>query len=498
VSSLPGLGSVGSVLSGLSLDFPGQAAIFEGPRLQEPVEFLGGGELSVRLTSSTGEAVLFAKLYDVDAEGRAELPDAQLAPLRVRNLPTTGTGRLVTIALPELSTRFAAGHRVRVALSTTDQAYLGSREPATYTVGGGDGARLLLTTSPAPASGGLAPLALAGLAGLGLALLGLLLSWLRRRRRRAAAVVGRTAALAVSERTPPLEIIGLSKVWSNGLTAVDDVTLTVAHGEILGLLGPNGAGKTTTLRMALGLIHPTAGDVRIFGTTVTPGTPALERVGAFVEGPGFLPHLSGIDNLKLWWQANGARWEDAQADEALAIAGLGSAIERPVSSYSQGMRQRLAIAQAMLGMPDLVILDEPTNGLDPPQIVEMRRVIRSIAERGATVVLSSHLLAEVEQTCTSVAVMSRGALVAQGSVSDVVGADRAVQIDLAGRHDLALKVISGLPGIAAVDRVGDGVAVELGKVSREDVLRALVSSGVPVTGMAPRRALEQTFLELVS
>jgi ABC-2 type transport system ATP-binding protein len=498
LSSLPGLGQASNLLGGLSIDLPGQSAVFEGPRLVKPVELLGGGELDVRLTSSTGELVAFVKLYDVSDDGTAGLPDQQLAPIRLRDLPSSGEGHLTKIRLPQISTRIPAGHRLRIVLASTDQAYLGNAAPASYTVAAGPGTGLTLPTSPSPATGGLTPLLFAGLALLGLLVLLAALALVRGRRLRRRRVISQRAAIAVSERTPPLEIIGLTKTWSNGLTAVDEVTLTVAHGEILGLLGPNGAGKTTTLRMALGLIHPTAGEVRIFGTKVSPGSPALERVGAFVEGPGFLPHLSGMDNLQLWWRSTGASWEDAQAAEAIAIAGLGSAIERSVKSYSQGMRQRLAIAQSMLGNPDLVILDEPTNGLDPPQIVEMRRVIRSIAERGATVVVSSHLLAEVEQTCTSVAVMSRGRLVAQGSVADVVGADRAVQIELVSGLPEALALVRSIPGVGEVEMSGTGLLVRLEGAERSDVLSRLVSAGFRVTGMAPRRALEETFLELVS
>ncbi|MFD2350283.1 ABC transporter ATP-binding protein [Nonomuraea ferruginea] len=171
------------------------------------------------------------------------------------------------------------------------------------------------------------------------------------------------------------------------------------------------------MRMMMGLIRPDGGGVRIFGEPVTPGAPVLSRLGSFVEGPGFLPHLSGRDNLELYWAATGRPAADARFDEALEIAGLGKALERAVRTYSQGMRQRLAIAQAMLGLPDLLVLDEPTNGLDPPQIREMREVLKRYARDGRTVIVSSHLLAEVEQTCSHVVVMHRGKLVTTGPVS---------------------------------------------------------------------------------
>ena len=215
----------------------------------------------------------------------------------------------------------------------------------------------------------------------------------------------------------PLEISGLTKAYRNGELAVDDLSFRVEKGQVLGLLGPNGAGKTTTMRMMMGLIQPDAGEIRIFGERVTPGAPVLSRLGSFVEGPGFLPHLSGRDNIELYWAATGRPVADAHFDEALEIAGLGKALERAVRTYSQGMRQRLAIAQAMLGLPDLLVLDEPTNGLDPPQIREMREVLKRYARDGRTVIVSSHLLAEVEQSCSHVVVMRRGRLVSTGPVS---------------------------------------------------------------------------------
>ncbi|MFI6322065.1 CocE/NonD family hydrolase [Nonomuraea sp. NPDC050556] len=225
---------------------------------------------------------------------------------------------------------------------------------------------------------------------------------------------------ALGDESVPLEITGLTKAYRNGEKAVDDLSFRVEQGQVLGLLGPNGAGKTTTMRMMMGLILPDAGEIRIFGRRVTPGASVLSRLGSFVEGPGFLPHLSGRDNLELYWAATGRPTGDAHFAEALEIAGLGAAIERAVRTYSQGMRQRLAIAQAMLGLPDLLVLDEPTNGLDPPQIREMRQVLKRYAEEGRTVMVSSHMLAEVEQTCSHVVVMHRGRLISSGPVSTLL------------------------------------------------------------------------------
>jgi ABC-2 type transport system ATP-binding protein len=221
----------------------------------------------------------------------------------------------------------------------------------------------------------------------------------------------------------PLVITDLTKTYEGDRRAVDGLSLRVDKGQVLGLLGPNGAGKTTTLRMMMGLIHPDAGEIRIFGHRIRPGAPVLARLGSFVEGPGFLPHLSGRENLELYWRATGRALADAHMDEALEIADLGPALDRAVRTYSHGMRQRLAIAQAMLGLPDLLVLDEPTNGLDPPQIREMRQVLAGYAAAGRTVIVSSHLLAEVEQTCTHVVVMLGGQRAGGGPVDEVMGAE---------------------------------------------------------------------------
>ncbi|SPL91386.1 Methionine ABC transporter ATP-binding protein [[Actinomadura] parvosata subsp. kistnae] len=244
----------------------------------------------------------------------------------------------------------------------------------------------------------------------------------------------------------PLEISGLTKAYRNGELAVNDLSFRVERGQVLGLLGPNGAGKTTTMRMMMGLIHPDAGEIRIFGERVSPGAPVLSRLGSFVEGPGFLPHLSGRDNIELYWAATGRPKADAHFEEALEIAGLGKALERAVRTYSQGMRQRLAIAQAMLGLPDLLVLDEPTNGLDPPQIREMREVLKRYARDGRTVIVSSHMLAEVEQTCSHVVVMRRGRLVSAGPVSRLLGSAAAVRNGHGPRlEDVFLDLIGDKP-----------------------------------------------------
>jgi len=213
---------------------------------------------------------------------------------------------------------------------------------------------------------------------------------------------------------PIVEVRGLTKQFK-GVLAVDDLSFTVEQGQVCGLLGPNGAGKTTSLRVLLGLIHANAGDTRLFGETVRPSSPVLRRVGALIETAAFVPHLSGMKNLKLWWEAGGAKFADADLEAALGIAGLGDAIDRKVKTYSQGMRQRLGLARVLLGRPEVLVLDEPTNGLDPGEMREVRQLVHRVAEAGATVLFSSHVLAEVEQTCSHAVVMDKGKLVASSS-----------------------------------------------------------------------------------
>src|SRR5262249_55253519 len=197
------------------------------------------------------------------------------------------------------------------------------------------------------------------------------------------------------------------------------------------------------------------------GPPSVPGSPVLSRLGALVEGPGFMPHLSGRANLALYWRSTGRPAAEARLDEALEIAGLGSAIKRKVKTYSHGMKQRLAIAQAMLGMPELLVLDEPTDGLDPPQIAQMRGVLRRYATDGRAVLVSSHLLAEVEQTCTDVVVMHKGEIVAAGPVDEIVGDSPTVQFDVSD-VDAAESVLDRLEAVRSVAWSGGrGLVVDL-------------------------------------
>lgn len=222
-----------------------------------------------------------------------------------------------------------------------------------------------------------------------------------------------------------LRLEGVSKTYGD-VVAVSDLNLTVRAGECFGFLGPNGAGKTTTISLILGLVHPTTGRIEILGQRLTPGDPTpLRDVGALVGAPGFYPYLSGRDNLRLLARLY-PQVDDRRVEEVLDLVGLQSAAHRKVKTYSTGMRQRLGLAAALLHRPRLLILDEPTNGLDPVGMVEVRHLLRRLTEQGVTVFLSSHLLHEVQQVCDWVAILHRGRLVVQGPVTDL----------LAGRHDL--------------------------------------------------------------
>jgi ABC-2 type transport system ATP-binding protein len=294
-------------------------------------------------------------------------------------------------------------------------------------------------------------------------------------------------------------IVAIDGLWKHfrGVSAVEDLTFRVERGQVYGLLGPNGAGKTTTLRVLMGLERPSRGATRLFGTTVTPGCRELARVGAMVEQAAFVPHLSGMRNLRLWWEAGGARMKDADLDGALAIADLGDAIHRNVKTYSQGMKQRLGFARLLLARPELLVLDEPTNGLDPGEIREIRELIGRLSTHGATVLLSSHHLSEVEQVCSHVLVMNHGRLIADGTVSELVGSSRSVYVEVDDR-ERARAVLTGLPTVSSVKVSGDGLLVELRDGHRSDLASALVAAGLRLETLTATQGLEDAFLDLLA
>jgi ABC-type multidrug transport system ATPase subunit len=219
---------------------------------------------------------------------------------------------------------------------------------------------------------------------------------------------------------------GLSKRYGRR-QAVDDLTFSVQAGQICALLGPNGAGKTSTMRMLAGLSTPDNGRARIGPETVTLAAPVLSHVGVVIDGPAFVPHLTGRRNLELLWSAAGRPWPPPALDDALAFAGLGTALGRKVRTYSMGMKQRLILAQALMRRPDVFVLDEPANGLDPAEVRALREYLAVRAAAGATVLVSSHLLAEVQQLATHVVVMNHGRLVAAGPLADVQGDAKSLE-----------------------------------------------------------------------
>jgi ABC-2 type transport system ATP-binding protein len=297
---------------------------------------------------------------------------------------------------------------------------------------------------------------------------------------------------------------GLTKRFGRQV-AVNGVSLEVPAGAVYGFLGPNGSGKTTTIRMLLGLITPHAGDVRMLGRPMPLNAArVLPRVGALIEGPAFLPYLSGRDNLRRLDAAD--RTADpgtsrARIDAALDRVGLLHAARKRYRAYSLGMRQRLGLAAALLQPRDLLVLDEPTNGLDPQGTREVRHLIRDLAGDGSTVLVSSHLLAEVEQVCTHVGIMSVGRLLHQGPLAELtrLGAHRVYVTTpdpAAATATLARLGIADLTREVAPDS-DPTVSGALGVEPVEDLVRALVADGVPVRGFGTTRpTLEELFVSL--
>jgi ABC-type multidrug transport system ATPase subunit len=279
--------------------------------------------------------------------------------------------------------------------------------------------------------------------------------------------------------------------------AVKEVNLDVRRGSVFGFLGPNGAGKTTTIGMILSLIHPTDGKVVLFGETVTPGSNrALRRVGSMAGAPALIPYLSARDNLRLAARMNGGP-KESRIDEVLATVGLAGAADRAAGQFSTGMKQRLGLAIAMLNRPELLILDEPTNGMDPAGMLEVRNLLRALADGGMTVFLSSHLLHEIEQVCDEVVILNHGAVVRQGKVSELLGQDQAVVKVRVPSPAEAATLLLTLSGVSEVKPNGSYVTVT--GVSGETIVRCLVSHGIipgEVTSGSPD--LEQVFLQLTN
>jgi ABC-2 type transport system ATP-binding protein len=289
-----------------------------------------------------------------------------------------------------------------------------------------------------------------------------------------------------------IETRDLGKRYGERIVAVNQLVMRVRRGEVYGFLGPNGAGKTTTLRMLLGLIRPTSGSALVLGSA--PGSShGLARIGALIETPTFYPFLSGRDNLRV--VARYAGVAESRIEPALAEVKLAGRADDRFRTYSLGMKQRLGIAAALLKDPELLILDEPTNGMDPAGMAEMRSFIRSLGRGTRTVLLSSHLMSEVEQICDRVGVISKGTLVGEGTVDELRGREtlwlRAEPLEQAER------VVRVLRGVEHVARIDGGLRVAADATAAPTIARALVEAGVALDELRPERAsLEEVFLEL--
>jgi ABC-type multidrug transport system ATPase subunit len=298
---------------------------------------------------------------------------------------------------------------------------------------------------------------------------------------------------------PAIETTALSKHFGR-LPAVDGIDLNVPVGSVFGFLGPNGSGKTTTIRVLLGLLNPTSGSCRLFGRPMPQAArEVLPHVGALIEGPAFYPWLSGAQNLARYDAAgpDGDRaTRKTRIDDALSRVGLTAAASKKYKAYSLGMRQRLGLASSLLKPRQLLVLDEPTNGMDPQGTREIRHLIQELSADGTTVFLSSHLLSEVEQVCTHVAVMSLGKILAQSTIAD---------LQASGGRRLAVETVQATVAATVLERLGltdlviagDEVSARLDGQQPEDCCRALVEAGVGVRSLTTiRPSLEDTFVHL--
>ena len=291
-----------------------------------------------------------------------------------------------------------------------------------------------------------------------------------------------------------LQTDNLSKNFG-AVTAVQAVNLRVQQGEVFGFLGPNGAGKTTTIGMVLGLIHPTAGSITLFDQTITPShNRVLQNVGSLVGAPALLPYLTARENLRLVARLHSGV-TNGRINELLDLVGLTTAADRKVAGFSTGMKQRLGLGVALMHRPSLIILDEPTNGLDPAGMREVRTLIRQLADDGITIFLSSHLLHEVEQVCDRIAVIRQGAIVAQGGVEELLSqSDQSVRLKVRNPAK-AGELLAQLPDAASV--ITNGAYVQVSGVDGETAVAHLTQNGViPSEVTVQKSDLESLFLEL--
>ena len=290
-----------------------------------------------------------------------------------------------------------------------------------------------------------------------------------------------------------IETIDLTKRYGKRL-AVDRLNLTVGKGEVFGFLGPNGAGKTTTIAMLLGLVRPTKGQAIVLGHDVQrePAL-ALRRVGAMIEAPAFYPYLSGADNLRVLARAGGI--PAARVKEVLETVELSDRARDKVATYSQGMKQRLAIAAALLPDPELIMLDEPTNGLDPAGTVEIRNLIRSLAAGGRTILLCSHLLHEVEQLCNRVAILKEGKLIAAGEVATLLRRGQGVRLRVQGNPEPAVHHLRTLPWVSGVTVQEEAIIIDAPVERAAEINALLIRADIVVAEIgANHSSLEEFFL----
>ncbi len=293
-----------------------------------------------------------------------------------------------------------------------------------------------------------------------------------------------------------LETKDLTKTFGHH-KAVDGVNITVYEGEVFGVLGPNGAGKTTTLGIALGLVHATGGVVTVLGERVTPGhVHALKQVGALLGAPAFVPYLSAWDNVALVSRLTPGV-DKKRIAEVMELVGLGGAGRKKVSKFSTGMKQRVGLAMALVHRPRFVILDEPTNGLDPAGMREIRLLLRSLVENGTSVLLSSHLLNEVQQVCDRIAVLNQGRVVAQGRVDDLLDRQKPSVRLTVPDTEAAVRTFDSLPGVENVQASGDTLIV-IGVTTQVVMDHLLQHHIIPTEIVAQKGDLESLFLDVTS
>jgi ABC-2 type transport system ATP-binding protein len=304
-----------------------------------------------------------------------------------------------------------------------------------------------------------------------------------------------TESIAAQETV--LAVSGLTKHYG-ARTVVNNLDFAVQQGEVFGFLGPNGAGKTTTIAMILGLVRPDRGQITVLGHPIPDQQErALGKVGAMVETPAFYPYLTGLDNLRVIGLTRG-NIPERRYHEALVEVGLGGRERDKLNGYSLGMKQRLAVAATLLHEPELLILDEPSNGLDPAGMVEMRRLILSLAERGHTIVLCSHMLGEVQQVCDRVMIMAQGKVISQGAVEDLLrrGETTVLRVDDPSRAE---RLVGDIPWIERIDRDGETLLLGMAAERSFDLGRTLIDHGLIIGELRQSdQNLERIFLEMTA